>query len=92
MTNLFIEDNGRACAQAFFGAGSVTTKDMIEWVLALMAVHQDVQEVMYEEIIRVIGPNQLVSLNDRSSLPITESIITEVLRFSSMLPINIPHS
>lgn len=78
--------------QAIFGAGSATTKDMIEWFLALMAVHQDVQEKMYQEIMRVVGADRLVSLTDKNELPITEAIIHETLRFSSMIPINLPHA
>ena len=57
-----------------------------------MAVHQDVQETMYQEVIREIGESGLVSLVDKPRLPITESIIHEILRYSSMVPINLPHS
>ena len=65
---------------------------MIEWFLGLMAVHQDVQETMYEEVMKEIGESGLVSLVDKSRLPITESIIHETLRYSSLVPINLPHS
>ena len=78
--------------QAIFGAGSATTKDMIEWFLALMAVHQDAQEQMYQEIMRVIGSDRLVSITDKNELPLTESIIYETLRFASMLPLSLPHA
>ena len=88
----FSEDNGRACAQAFFAAGSATTKDAIEWALGLLAVHQDVQEEMFQEIDRVIGASRLASINDKNDLPITESIMFEVLRYASQVPVNIPHS
>ena len=88
---MFPADNARGCAQSFFGAGSATTKDMIEWFLAIMAVHVDVQETMYQEILSAIGPDVRVSLNDKNRLPITESIIQEVFRFGTLIPLNIPH-
>lgn len=88
----FSEDNGRACAQAFFAAGSATTKDAIEWTLGLLAVHQDVQEEMFQEIDRVISQSRLASINDKNDFPVTESILSEVLRFASQVPVNIPHS
>lgn len=77
---------------SIFGAGSSTTKDLIEWFLALMAIHQDVQEEMYQEITRVIGSSKSVSLDDKNDLPITESIIYETLRYGSLIPINLPHA
>lgn len=88
----FSEDNGRACAQAFFAAGSATTKDAIEWALGLLAVHQDVQEEMFQEINRVIGTSRLASINNKNDLPVTESILFEVLRYACQVPVNIPHS
>lgn len=88
----FSEDNGRACAQAFFAAGSATTKDAIEWALGLLAVHQDVQEEMFQEINKVISTSRLASINDKNNLPVTESIMFEVLRYASQVPVNIPHS
>lgn len=84
-------DNLYGAVLAIFGAGSSTTKDMLEWFLALMALHPDAQEDMYQEIMHVIGTSRLVSLTDKNELPVTEAIIHETLRIASMIPLNLPH-
>lgn len=86
----FTPDNGRACAQAFLAAGSGTTKDAIEWALGVLAAHQDVQDEVHREIIKVAGA-RAVSIKDKNNMPTTESMLLEVLRFSSQIPINLPH-
>lgn len=86
-----IVDNLYGAVLAIFGAGSSTTKDMLEWFLAFMALHPDAQEDMYQEIMRVIGASRLVSITDKNELPVTEAIIHETLRIASMIPLNLPH-
>ncbi len=44
------------------------------------------------EIEEVIGHERLVTLEDRGQLPYTEATMMEVLRFSSIVPLGVPHS
>lgn len=87
----YIVANADACATSFFGAGSTTTKDVLEWFCLLISSHPSVQERMHSEIVSVIGFNHDPSQQDRSMMPFTEAVLAEVLRFSSSIPINLPH-
>lgn len=83
-------NNADACATSFFGAGSTTTKDLLEWFCLLISSHPDIQEEMHREIVNSIG-NHTIRQQDRHSMPFTEAVLAEVLRFSSSIPINLPH-
>jgi cytochrome P450 len=46
----------------------------------------DVQKKAQAEIDAVIGPNRLPSFADRDSLPYTEALVKEVLRWNAVVP------
>ena len=58
---------------------------------ALLVNKPELQEKMRSEILSVIG-NHPPTLKDRSSLPYVEATILETLRYSSILPLLIPHT
>jgi len=72
-----------------FGAGSDTVANMLRWVVYLMAKYPDVTERLQKEIDEVVPKGQLVSLADKSRLPLVEAYVTEALRFSSMVYFNV---
>lgn len=78
-------------AEAMFGAGSGTVKDAVEWTLLYMAIHQDVQKNVQKEIDEIIGSERRPTYADRALMPYTLAVINESLRYTSMIPINIPH-
>jgi cytochrome P450 len=51
-----------------------------------MTLFPDVQKRAQAEIDAVVGPDRLPSFADRDSLPYTEAIIKEVLRWSVVFP------
>ena len=57
-----------------------------------MAEYPDIQRKVAMEIEKVIGHERLVTLEDRGQLPYTEATMMEVLRFSSIVPLGVPHS
>ncbi|CAL8102464.1 unnamed protein product [Orchesella dallaii] len=75
-----------------FVAGAETTSTTLSWEFLLLALNPDKQEKLHEEIKRVVGLSRLPSLNDRPSMPYTEAVINEVMRFSAMVPLAVFHS
>ena len=73
-------------------AGTDTTIITLHWTLAIMAEYPDIQRKVAMEIEKVTGHERLPSLEDRGRLPYTEATMMEVLRFSSILPLGVPHS
>ncbi|XP_062195043.1 cytochrome P450 78A9-like [Phragmites australis] len=60
--------------------GTDTVAVVIEWVLARLVLHQDVQRRVHEELDRVVGPCQTVTESDTASLVYLQAVIKEVLR------------
>lgn len=60
--------------------GTDTVAVLIEWVLARLVMHQDVQRRVHDELDRVVGPGRAVAEPDAASLPYLHAVIKEVLR------------
>jgi cytochrome P450 len=75
-----------------FSAATETTSTFLSWMLAYLIHHKEVQEKMQDEIDYVVGKRRHPSLTDRSSMPYTEAVIHEVLRFSTIVPFGIFHA
>lgn len=54
-------------------------------------VSPDAQKRAQEEIDRVVGRDRLPTYDDCESLPYTEAILREVLRWKPVSPIGVPH-
>jgi len=61
------------------------------FVLA-MTVFPEKQRLAQEEIDRVIGRDRMPSLADRESLPYTDALVHEVLRWRPVSPLGVPHA
>ncbi|XP_072044018.1 cytochrome P450 1A1-like [Amphiura filiformis] len=75
-----------------FAGGTDTTIITLHWTIAIMAEYPDIQKKVAMEIENIIGHDRLLSLEDRGRLPYTEATMKEVLRFSSIAPLGLPHS
>ena len=73
-----------------FIAGAETTTTTLQWCFAYLVTWPEVQRRIAEERKMVIGDRQ-PRLSDRGSLPYFESTIQETLRFSSLVPLGVPH-
>jgi cytochrome P450 len=60
--------------------GTDTVAVVIEWVLARMVMHQEVQARVHEELDRVVGRRKAVTESDAASLVYLQAVIKEVLR------------
>ncbi|NXI36888.1 CP1B1 protein, partial [Galbula dea] len=75
-----------------FGAGQDTTSTALSWVLLLLLKHPRHQRHLQAELDRVVGRSRLPTAEDRPRLPLLEAFIYETLRYSSFVPITIPHA
>ncbi|NXC41302.1 CP1B1 protein, partial [Penelope pileata] len=75
-----------------FGAGQDTTSTALSWVLLLLLKHPRLQQDVQAELDRVVGRSRLPTAEDRPHLPLLEAFIYETLRYSSFVPITIPHA
>lgn len=60
--------------------GTDTVAILLEWIMARMVNHQEVQEKAQQEIDRVVGLNRPVQESDIPNLPYLQAIVKEVLR------------
>ncbi|XP_042330268.1 cytochrome P450 1B1-like [Sceloporus undulatus] len=75
-----------------FGAGQDTTSTGLAWVLLLLLKHPELRGQLQEELDSVVGPGRLPRAEDRPSLPRLEAFLYESLRYSSFVPLTIPHA
>lgn len=53
---------------------------LIEWALARLVIHQDVQAKVHEELDRVVARSRAVTESDSASLAYLQAVLKEVLR------------
>ncbi|KAF5315498.1 hypothetical protein D9619_007171 [Psilocybe cf. subviscida] len=78
-------------AMIYAAGADTTTAALNTFFYVMAAVAPDVQIKAQEEIDRVVGRDRLPTYDDWESLPYTEAIMREVLRWRPVLPIGIPH-
>ncbi|ODM96570.1 Farnesoate epoxidase [Orchesella cincta] len=72
-------------------ASGDTIPHSVNWLMLYVSHHQNVQQKLCEEINHVIGNDRCPSLLDRINMPYCEAVIQEVLRFSSVAWMGVPH-
>jgi cytochrome P450 len=58
----------------------------------MMVVNQGAQEKAQAEIDAVVGKDRLPTIDDRPLLPYLDAIFREILRYSPVAPLSIPHA
>ncbi|KAI8886599.1 cytochrome P450, partial [Backusella circina FSU 941] len=76
----------------FIGAGSDTTAATLEWIVAYLANHPDIQDEAFREIQECVGTKKMPGIEHESQLSLVQCIIMETLRLRPPAPISIPHS
>ncbi|XP_076048604.1 cytochrome P450 2L1-like [Oratosquilla oratoria] len=74
-----------------FVAGSETSASTFRWMIALMAVHPDVQTKVQAEIDAVVPRDRVPNLHDRNNLQYLEAVLNEVHRHASFVALGLPH-
>ncbi|KAG1749707.1 cytochrome P450 [Suillus paluster] len=78
-------------AASLYGGGTHTTVSATYSFFLAMTLYPDVQKKAQAEIDAVVGPDRLPSFADRESLPYTEALVKEVLRWNAVVPTCVPH-
>ncbi|KAG1719685.1 cytochrome P450 [Suillus lakei] len=78
-------------AASLYTGGADTTVSAIYSLFLAMTLFPDAQRKAQAEIDAVVGPDRLPSFVDRDSLPYTEALVKEVLRWNAVVPTGIPH-
>ncbi|XP_034952123.1 methyl farnesoate epoxidase-like [Chelonus insularis] len=80
-----------AVLKDLFSAGIDTTRNSIGFTIGYLTIYPQIQHKVHEEIDRIIGRDNLPSLNSRNSMPYLNATLTEVLRLANIGPTTIPH-
>ncbi|XP_055940587.1 cytochrome P450 2J6-like [Argiope bruennichi] len=73
--------------QSLFSAGSTPSRATVEWCLLAMIRHPHIQRAVHEELDTLLPRNQPPTWKDHPNLPFTLSVVYEVLRHNSIVPI-----
>lgn len=85
-------EHTEATVADLIGAGMDTVSTGLHWIVLLLAKHPDLQTKLQELMDRVVGRNRLPTVEDRPHLPYLDAFIYETMRFTSFIPVSIPHS
>ena len=84
------EQNVATLLTDLYGASVDTTSTSLMWAILHLASHPIIQDRLYKELVDVVGVNCL-SVNDKHRLPFLEATVLEILRYSTVLPLAVPH-
>ncbi|XP_059516066.1 cytochrome P450 1B1 [Myotis daubentonii] len=86
------EDYVPSTVTDIFGASQDTLSTALQWLLILFTRYPDVQARVQAELDQVVGRDRLPCLDDQPKLPYIMAFLYEAMRFSSFVPITIPHA
>ncbi|XP_047601772.1 cytochrome P450 1B1 [Lutra lutra] len=75
-----------------FGASQDTLSTALQWLLILFTRYPEVQARVQAELDQVVGRDRLPCLDDQTKLPYVMAFLYEAMRFSSFVPVTIPHA
>ncbi|KAF8154807.1 cytochrome P450 [Crassisporium funariophilum] len=81
----------RNCAGLAYAAGAESTVSTLTSFILAIVTHPEVQLKAQEELDSVVGRDRLPEFSDRQSLPYTNAILKEVLRWNPVAPLGLPH-
>lgn len=81
----------KGCAGLAYAAGAESTVSMLSSFILAIVTHPEVQVKGQREIDSVVGQQRLPDFNDRPFLPYITAIVKEVLRWSPVAPLGLPH-
>ncbi|XP_063039727.1 cytochrome P450 1B1-like [Engraulis encrasicolus] len=74
------------------GAGQDTVSTALNWIVLMLVTHPHHQVQLQEQVDKVVGRDRLPTMEDRSSLPFLDAFIYETMRYTSFVPVTIPHA
>nr|WGS99370.1 C4H protein [Anoectochilus roxburghii] len=85
------EDNVLYIVENINVAAIETTLWSIEWGIAELVNHPEIQSKLREELDTVLGPGVQVTAPDTHRLPYLQAVIKETLRLRMAIPLLVPH-
>ena len=76
----------------YLSAGTDTSIFTMQWCVGLLVEHPEIQEKVAQEVDRIVGRDRLPSLDDREKLTYTTATLYEVMRYSTIVPLAVPHA
>ena len=74
-----------------FVAGIETSTSSLLWGVFYLALRPDLQDEIYNEMMRVLDPDTPPKFSDRQRLPLLWATVIEVFRCGSIVPLLLPH-
>ncbi|KAM4729907.1 cytochrome P450 1B1 isoform 1-T2 [Anableps anableps] len=75
-----------------FGASQDTLSTALQWIILILVKYPENHRRLQLEVDRVVGRGRLPSIEDQAQLPYVMAFLYEVMRFTSFVPLTIPHS
>ncbi|XP_021435895.2 cytochrome P450 1B1 [Oncorhynchus mykiss] len=75
-----------------FGASQDTLSTALQWIILILVRFPHIQLRLQEEVDKVVDRSHLPIIEDLSQLPYVMAFIYEMMRFTSFVPLTIPHS
>ncbi|KAI4875130.1 hypothetical protein NFI96_000857 [Prochilodus magdalenae] len=88
----FTEAHAESIVADLIGAGIDTVSTSLHWILLLLVKYPDMQSKLQRQIDKVVGRDRLPSMEDKTSLTYLDAFIYEAMRYTSFVPMTIPHS
>nr|AWO14306.1 cinnamic acid 4-hydroxylase [Eleocharis dulcis] len=85
------EDNVLYIVENINVAAIETTLWSIEWGIAELVNHPEIQKKLRNELDAVLGPGNPITEPDTHKLPYLQAVIKETLRFRMAIPLLVPH-
>ncbi|KAF3111798.1 hypothetical protein TWF706_011528 [Orbilia oligospora] len=82
----------RFSASTLYGGGSDTTVAAMNNFFLAMSLNLEIARKAQEEIDTVVGTHRLPTFQDRPNLPYLEAVLTESLRWITIVPLSLPHT
>lgn len=75
-----------------FGASQDTLSTAMQWIIIILVKYPEMQVRLRQEVDKVVDRSRLPTIEDQPQLPYVMAFIYEVMRFTSFVPLTIPHS
>ncbi|XP_063297439.1 cytochrome P450 1B1 [Pelobates fuscus] len=90
--HLLESDHVPSTVTDIFGASQDTLSTAMQWLFFFLIRYPDVQKKMQKELDKIVGRGRLPCIDDQPSLPYIMAFLYELMRFSSFVPVTIPHA
>uniref|UniRef100_A0A3P8UHU4 Cytochrome P450, family 1, subfamily C, polypeptide 2 n=1 Tax=Cynoglossus semilaevis TaxID=244447 RepID=A0A3P8UHU4_CYNSE len=84
-------DHTEGTVSDLIGAGLDTVSAALSWMTLLLVKYPEIQTRLHTLMDQVVGPERLPSMQDRDNLAYLDAFIYETMRFTSFVPVTIPH-